>query len=109
MNQGEVFVKEFTSDVDSCLKDVVHIPNHLFYICLFKDFARWNTNFISLDTIDFKLLQIAFKLLITINSFRRYNANIWIFTYLNNKLYPCVLEILNYDRSWENKKFSHEH
>ena len=43
VDQWEIFLKDFTSDIDSGYKDAAPIQNDLLYICLFTDFALWRT------------------------------------------------------------------
>ena len=50
--------------IDSCYKDGAHIQNNL-CIFAFTDFpGRLAIPYVKVDTVPFKLLQIAFKLLI---------------------------------------------
>ena len=42
--ESEILAKDYTSDIDSGYKDAAHIQNGLLCICLFTDFAQWETN-----------------------------------------------------------------
>ena len=44
VGQSEILAKDYTSDIDSGYKDAAHIQNGLLCICLFTDFAHWETN-----------------------------------------------------------------
>ena len=44
VGQSEILAKDYTSEIDSGYKDAAHIQNGLLCICLFTDFAHWETN-----------------------------------------------------------------
>ena len=74
--------------------------------------GRLTRSYFTSDTVAFKLLQIAFKLLscwvvkLLLKASGCYSTNLRLLVFLNNKYLSRELKILSYDELWENKKMT---
>ena len=74
--------------------------------------GKLTRSYFNTDTVAFKLLQIAFKLLsywvvkLPLKASGCYSTNLRFLDFLNNKYLSRELKILSYDGLWENKKMT---